>query len=149
MAKTGRRPGPVATVAQRLEQNIEIDNNGCWIWQLSKNNLGYGLMRVGKKMRTPHRVSYEIYNDTTIPQDMCVLHTCDNPTCVNPNHLWLGSRKDNTHDMQNKGRHKFWGQSVLKGIPKPTTKCIYCGVEQAVNSIGRWHNKNCKHKPVT
>lgn len=149
MAKTGRRPGPRQSVIARLESNVVVDNNNCWIWQLGKNNLGYGLMRVGNKMRTPHRVSYEHYNNTTIPVDMCVLHTCDNPICCNPQHLWLGTRSDNTQDMIKKKRHKFWGDSTRSGVKQPTDKCKYCGVTQPVNTLSRYHNDKCKHKPVT
>jgi len=147
MAKRGRPLGQ-ETIGDRLQRSVKVNDKGCWIWQLSVNKLGYGLMRVGKKMRTPHRVNYEYYKGEIIPVDMCVCHTCDNPTCINPDHLWIGTRKDNTKDMESKGRHKYWGVKDPKGIPRPRTHCKHCGVEGAINSIGRFHNNNCKQKPI-
>ena len=58
----------------------------CWEWQAGTNNIGYGMIRDGSKMRTAHRVSYEEHNNVQIPIGKCVLHTCDNTKCVNPDH---------------------------------------------------------------
>jgi hypothetical protein len=121
-------------------------DNGCWEWIGGKNNIGYGMFRDGPKMRTAHRVSYEIFNNKKIPKYMCVLHKCDNPRCVNPDHLWLGSHKDNTKDMIHKGRSKYFGNRYRLGSKMPLATCKYCGKTQAVNLIGRNHNEKCKHK---
>lgn len=117
---------------------------GCWEWQAAKNNIGYGMIRDTdqKKMRTAHRVSYEIHKGS-IPLDICVLHTCDNPGCVNPEHLWLGTRQDNTDDMIAKKRHNWFGD--LSSL----ATCKHCGYTCVRNLIARWHNENCKHKPNT
>jgi hypothetical protein len=74
---------------------------------------GYGLLRVGKRKVPVHRVSYELHNDCALPphsarsraDDICVLHRCDHRICVNPDHLFLGTRKDNADDRDRKGRH--------------------------------------------
>jgi hypothetical protein len=143
MAKKDPRP-----LLQRLLDNILVDDNGCWIWQLSKNNIGYGMMRDDKKMRTTHRVSYEEHNGVKIPSGMCVCHSCDNPLCVNPAHLFLGTRQQNTHDMISKGRHKFWGGVIggMFGKKQPTTECPHCSRHIANNVYGRHHGENCKLK---
>lgn len=74
----------------------------CWEWQAAKIR-GYGLFEYKGKSRRAHRVSWEItYGD--IPKGMYVLHKCDNPACVNPNHLFLGTQEDNMRDMIQKGR---------------------------------------------
>ena len=147
MAKVGRKLGNRQPIGERLERSVKIDpSTGCWEWQLSKNKLGYGLMRHENKMRTPHRVSYEHYNNTTIPPDMCVCHTCDNPSCINPEHLWLGTRKENTADMENKGRHMYWGRHNWRGVPKLRKNCIHCGASMPITVLNRYHNNNCKHK---
>jgi len=143
MAKKDPRP-----LLQRLLDNILVDDNGCWIWQLSKNNIGYGMMRDDKKMRTTHRVSYEEHNSVKIPSGMCVCHSCDNPLCVNPAHLFLGTRQQNTHDMIKKGRHKFWGGVIggMTGKKQPKTQCPHCSKHIANNVFRRHHGENCKLK---
>jgi len=150
MAKPGRPLGQRAPLDERIDRLTIVDKKtGCWVWQASKNQLGYGLMRDTNKMRmrSAHRMSYEFFNDTVIPPGMCVCHTCDNPSCVNPAHLWLGTRKDNSADMERKGRHMYWGHKSLVGVPRPRKTCKYCGVTGADTSIARNHNDKCKHKP--
>ena len=123
-------------------------DNGCWEWIGGKNNIGYGMFRDGDKMRTAHRVSYELFNNTKIPKYMCVCHTCDNPLCINPNHLWLGTRQDNYKDMVNKGRNNNWarGQARL-GKKAPTTQCPHCNRHIGNHLYSRHHGDNCKLKP--
>jgi hypothetical protein len=150
MAKPGRPAGQRAPLHERIDRlTIVNQHTGCWEWQAAKNQLGYGLMRDTNlmKMRSAHRMSFEYYNKTTIPTDMCVCHSCDNPSCVNPAHLWLGSRKDNSADMERKGRQMYWGYKTLVGVARPKKTCKYCNVTLSINAIGRWHNDKCKHKP--
>jgi HNH endonuclease len=78
---------------------IKQPDNGCWIWTACKDQKGYGFF-TGKRA---HRMSYEIYKGE-IPEKMLVCHHCDNPSCVNPEHLWLGTVPDNNKDRDLKGR---------------------------------------------
>ena len=136
------------TLLQRLLNLTKEQDNGCWEYQGGKNNLGYGLIRDGNKMRSAHRVSYEEHNNQKIPKYLCVCHTCDNPKCVNPDHLWLGTRQDNTDDMIKKGRQR--PPSMMRstrGIPKPRASCKHCGVTMSTSNLARYHNDNCKYKP--
>lgn len=79
----------------------------CWEWQMGKVCGGYGSFQTGtmsspRAMRA-HRFSWALAHGK-IPEGMCILHKCDNPPCVNPNHLWIGSRADNNADKARKGR---------------------------------------------
>jgi hypothetical protein len=84
----------------------------CWEWTAVKNLQGYGNIHIGSKTdgsyRTlvAHRVSWEMHYGP-IPDGLCVLHRCDNPACVNPNHLSLGTQLENIQDMLNKGRESL------------------------------------------
>jgi len=77
----------------------------CWEWTGYKDELGRGQFHVWKeKTYRVHRFMYELVNGK-IPDGMCVCHECDNPSCVNPDHLFLGTHQDNMMDMNSKGRH--------------------------------------------
>lgn len=81
-----------------------VKTNTCWIWNGKMAGNGYGQFLINYKGKYAHRFSYELHKGE-IPKGLCVCHTCDNPPCVNPNHLWLGTRKQNSQDMTRKGRH--------------------------------------------
>ena len=144
----GRRVGDCGTLLERLLQKVIVDEvTDCWVWQAGTNNIGYGMIRDEKKMRTAHRVSYEEHIGK-IPSGMCVCHTCDNPLCCNPSHLWLGTHSQNTQDMLRKGRAKPFGQHLnkggMKGKKMPTTLCVYCNRSISNPAYSRAHGKKCK-----
>jgi hypothetical protein len=84
----------------------EPDSNGCWLWIGAKDVYGYGYLGATrrKSAKKAHRLSYEIHYGEGTSKGLCVLHRCDNPPCVNPSHLFLGTRSDNNKDKQAKGR---------------------------------------------
>lgn len=76
---------------------------GCWDWDGTKHGKGYGHFKVGDFCEKAHRTSYRLYRGD-IPHGFFVCHSCDNPTCVNPEHLFLGTNDDNKEDRQSKER---------------------------------------------
>ena len=102
------------TIDQRFWDKVDIQTRGeCWEWAAAQDADCYGLFKLSNKMYRAHRVCWEfIYGP--IPEGICVLHSCDNPPCVNPEHLFLGTNQDNMDDMVEKGH--------LKGARNPKAK---------------------------
>jgi hypothetical protein len=122
-------------------------DDACWIWQAATNDYrgGYGQFGVGDRKhhhnRPAHRVAYEI-TFGVIPPDLYVCHRCDNPRCVNPAHLWLGTQLDNVRDMMRKNRQnhtnkasgdrngmRMHPESVLRGSSNPGAKFTTADVD--------------------
>ena len=96
-----------APIEERFWRFI-VKNESCWSWTGNKA-LGYGRISTGKKpyvLILAHRLSWEIHNKQKIPEGMFVMHKCDNPECCNPDHLMIGTPKENTQDMIAKGRKR-------------------------------------------
>lgn len=91
-----------ASMEERFFQKVN-KTNSCWLWTGALNSRGYGSMGVAGKAISAHRLSYTWFKGE-IPEGMIVCHSCDVPSCVNPDHLWVGSYADNMNDMVNKNR---------------------------------------------
>lgn len=126
-----RQPSPWAEIApllnsmvvrkfrERIEQG---EDHECWPWKGQLNAGGYGMFYVSGR-RTGvlvTRIAYYLANKT-IADDQFVCHSCDNPTCCNPKHLWLGTHKQNIGDMWQKGRANPWNKGLKLGPRKRAT----------------------------
>lgn len=100
------------TLMQRFMYFVNSD----WQWTGSKDNKGYGRIRVDGKLDRAHRVSYKLFNGL-IPDGLCVLHSCDDPGCVNPQHLHIGTHQDNSNECMERGR-SYHGFGEINGRAK-------------------------------
>ena len=88
---------------KRFWSKVDQSGQGCWLWQGTLLTQGYGCFKIAGKMYKAHRVAYTLAKGT-IPPGMFVCHHCDTPRCVRPDHLFLGTSKDNSQDAVRKGR---------------------------------------------
>ena len=147
---------------ERFHAKYAIDEkSGCWIWTAVLNDKGYGMIGLPRTNRIAraHRVSWQLHKGD-IPTGLYVLHRCDTPSCVNPEHLFVGTLKDNAQDMVNKGRdfrpdnrgeratwHKLTEEQALDCLTRRMSArkfAIMYGVSRsAVQRI--WEGKNWRH----
>lgn len=117
-SKNGR---VISTSREAFERCVQR-GPGCWLWGGYRNEDGYGVVRVGgrgAKLTLAHRLSWTLHCGE-IPEGLHVLHSCDTPSCVRPDHLFLGSNLDNIRDRQAKGRSG--GGCFQSGDASPTVR---------------------------
>lgn len=102
---------------------LDLQTNFCWSWRGSTHPGGYGSLRIGlEKPVLAHRMAW-VAAFGYIPDGLCVLHSCDNPSCVNPGHLFLGTQLDNMRDKVRKGRLRF-GVNPKRGPKRPRFNAV-------------------------
>lgn len=109
-------------ISELLLRKIAVAPSGCWEWT-GKRQTGpcpYGHQRLRKRTYLAHRLSWEIANGP-IPAGMVICHACDNPPCINPAHLFIGSRSDNQNDMYKKSRWA-WNKALRTGAANHQAK---------------------------
>ena len=122
--KTSKRPGrPAKSYEERFwEKVVKGGIDDCWIFNSTKGGGDYGMLSVPKGQEAmAHRISWILHHGP-IPDDLFVLHTCDVPKCVNPNHLFLGTTQDNSNDKLQKGREIRGTKHTRKGKPAEHVK---------------------------
>ena len=100
----GDTPRTDEEIRQLIIDNSTKDPNGCWIWNGAITSRGYGAIWHNKTSASAHRLSYQAFKNSSAT-GLYVCHTCDTPSCVNPEHLFLGTGTDNQNDSYQKGRN--------------------------------------------
>lgn len=130
-----RRCARTRSLADRFWSKVSVDDGGCWEWQGSRDHFGYGVLsgsRIQSSVKA-HRVSWELHNER-IPDGQWVLHHCDNPPCVRPDHLYVGTATDNARDRASRQRGRENQQS---GRANPNAKVTEDDVRAIIAELGR------------
>ena len=119
---------------QIIQANSRPDENGCWIWTRARTQRGYGQLWWRGQVRKATHLALEMIG-VEVPKGMDACHSCDNPPCVNPAHLFVGTRKRNMQDAQAKGRLFKWGGLCHAGHQMVTSstgrrRCPVCTKER-------------------
>jgi len=121
------------TPIQRFWKKVNrLTSDNCWEWTGAKLATKYGGMEINGKLIRVHRYSWEIAFGE-IPKGLHVLHKCDNRSCVNPNHLWLGTHQDNMRDRDEKGRGKPGGKEGTSLLSPNLVRAIRRRYENGMN----------------
>lgn len=122
---------PRRSLIDRFEDFYVPDpNSGCWLWIGVSNAQGYGHFKIPDQYgewRTvkAHRAAYQLYRGVEVPSNMQLMHKCDTPCCVNPDHLEIGTRNDNQQDMARKGRGTKSSIGLPWGVMQPKRSSKY------------------------
>lgn len=151
---------PTASLHDRIARRIDkgLSSEQCWEWRgalggKKSNGIGYGKFTVRGKQYDAHRVAWELHHERAIPVGMHILHACDNPLCVNPRHIEIGSNADNVADMVSKRRQTYGErnpQAILtdKAVREIRSSCAsltelankYCVTTSTIRKVKSWRS---------
>lgn len=142
--KRNTRPKFLTIEETFLDGFARLNDMECWNWHGPKIKSGYGRVNFGNKSYGAHRFSYQYYI-SSIPEGMFVCHKCDNPCCVNPAHLFIGTIQDNNADCVNKGRHITFPNAKR---PKGSKHALSKLTEKEVMQIKRYIAEGMKDSDI-
>lgn len=139
--------GKKINIFEKIKKTIKVSESGCWEWQGSLDNGGYGTVRYMGKTHKAHRVVYRLFIGE-IPSDyrkFYICHKCDNPKCVSPFHLFLGTSKENNLDAQIKGRSRIAVHGTTSMYYNRLCRCEVC-VKANSDYKKAWYQKKKLNK---
>lgn len=125
--------------------SVPEDNDGCWDWTGRKNYKGYGVMKINRRNVQSHRFSYELHQKQEIPLGLLACHKCDNPACVNPDHIFIGTIQENNLDRDRKSRKAVGERNGKSKLTEERVRSIKILLSQKVSDseiarrFGLWY----------
>ncbi len=123
--------------------------DGCWEWQRRRNAKGYGFTKLEYKNVYAHRAAWELWNGKPIPSGLMVLHHCDNPPCIRPDHLYVGTTTDNMRDRMKRRNHAMYrvthcpqGHEYTPENTYTYNGCRMCKTCVNARSLARYYARN-------
>ena len=143
-----------ATITNRFWAKVH-KTSSCWLWTAARTGSGYGSIRIAGHSVPAHRFSYCVTHQVALTSHECVLHSCDNPPCVNPAHLRIGTKQDNRRDFDERGEpwqrnrtrcpqgHPYSGENLIRY--RNHRSCRECGRHAALAYYHK-HRDAINHK---
>lgn len=141
--RPGTQPSRIAPegydqhILERIKRRVTIDENGFWLWNGTKTPTGYGTIDYKSSSMNVHRAAYQAHFRVKLETEQYVLHRCDVRNCCNPDHLWIGTAKDNNADCAAKGRHYEGSREVCERGHPFSGDNLRLGTQKGGRSIRR------------
>lgn len=135
-------------IYERFSEKYKVNQEtGCWEWIACIGTNGYGAIGFNGKKTSAHRIAYELFNNE-IPEGMHVCHRCDNRKCVNPDHLFIGTRQDNMDDMKSKKRQVYGEKHPSTQFSEQDIFNIFEKYSKGMSALGISREYQCERTQI-